>query len=44
MRRTVIRIITWVTVAAAIASAFWLSSDDPAWPEWRHLPAPPSGR
>jgi hypothetical protein len=44
MRRIIIRILTWGTVAGAIVSALWLASVDPGWPEWRHLPAAPTHR
>jgi hypothetical protein len=37
MRRTVLYVLTWLTVAGAVVSALWLASVDPGWPEWRHL-------
>jgi hypothetical protein len=44
MRRVIIRIVTWITVAGAIVSAFWLASVDPGWPEWRQLSSPTTHR
>jgi len=44
MRRAVLQVLTWATVAGAVVSALWLASVDPGWPEWRHLPTTASHR
>jgi hypothetical protein len=44
MRRAVLQVLTWATVAGAVVSALWLASVDPGWPEWHQLPTPATNR
>jgi hypothetical protein len=43
MRPLTLRALTWATVVAAISSALWLASVEPAWPERQGRLAVPGG-
>ena len=36
MRQLALQTLTWGTVVAAVASAFWLAATEPGWTEWRN--------
>lgn len=42
MRRLIRETLTWAPAAGAVASAFWLATVDPGWPEWPRLHSMPS--